>query len=283
MNKQTNTKPIDLHFEYQPENGNHEADVYIGETLYKVVERPDDSADNPWAAWDNQPPIVAYGGRNYNYRSGGAEDPPTNRLTRQQIIDNHEALEQIIRDENLHDYWTESEAAEFNLLEYVIGGKSVEFGGRAYTSTVEKLIADSLDDYLTGSMDGDMLDRMAEVWSWMGVPTLRKTLTGHSQGDWMEVLLAATPDWVKQTGIKPDDIDKALESAADVFGAYMFGDVYGCEIVRIEVDEDGEVVGEDFVDSCWGFYGSDHEKSGLADWARETLEHERGVLIRKAA
>jgi len=37
------------------------------------------------------------------------------------------------------------------------------------------------------------------------------------------------------------------------------------------------------VDSCWGFYGSDHEKSGLADWARETLEHERGVLIRKAA
>lgn len=279
MNKQE----IKLHFEYQPETGNHEADVYIGETLYKVVERPDDSADNPWEAWDNQPPIVAYGGRNYNFRSGGAEDPPTNRLTRQQIIDNHEALEQIIRDENTHRYWTEEEAAEFNLLEYVLGDKRIEFGTYAYSYTVDEMVQDSLDEYLSGSMDGDMLDRMAEVWGWMGVPTLRKTLTGYSQGDWVEVLLAATPNWVEQTGIKPDDIDKALESAADVFGAYMFGDVYGCEIVRIEVDEDGEVIGEDFVDSCWGFYGSDHEKSGLADWARETLEHERDVLIRKAA
>ena len=251
------------------------ADVYIDGTLYKVIVHYDESADNPWEAWDNQPPIVAYGGRSYNYRSGGAEDPPTNRLTRQQIIDNHEAIEQIIRDENLHDYWTEDEAEEFNLLEYVIGGKSVEFGGRAYTSTVEKLIADSLDDYLSGSMDGDMLDRMAEVWGWMGVKTWRDQLTGYSQGDWMEVLLAATPKWVEQTGIKEDDIDKALESAAEVFGAYMFGDVYGCVIVQIEADEDGEVVGEEFIESCWGFYGSDHDKSGLTEWARDILNSMR--------
>jgi hypothetical protein len=90
------------------------------------------------------------------------------------------------------------------------------------------------------------------------------------------------PDWVKQTGIKPDDIDKALSSAADLFGAYMFGDVYGCEIVRVEVDADGEVVGEDSVDSCWGFYGPDHEASGLAEYAREVLAGlESDVLNRK--
>ena len=261
-----------------------EADAVVGEHLYKVVIHYENDPENPWEAWDGQPPIVAYGGRRYNYRSGGAEDPPTNKLTKQQIIDNHEAIEQAIREENMHRYWTEDEAAEFSLLEYVLGDKRIEFGTYAYTSTVDELVSESLDEYLSGSMDGDMLDRMAEVWHWMGVKTWRDQLTGYSQGDWLEVLIAATPDWVKQTGIKPDDIDKALSSAAELFGAYMFGDVYGCEIVRVEVDADGEVVGEEFIESCWGFYGPDHEKSGLADWAREVLAGlENDVLNRKVA
>lgn len=51
---------------------------------------------------------------------------------------------------------------------------------------------------------------------------------------------------------------KCLESEVEVYDQYLRGDVYG---YRLE-DADGNEI-----DACWGFYGYDHEKSGLLECA----------------
>ena len=54
-----------------------------------------------------------------------------------------------------------------------------------------------------------------------------------------------------------------LKSTLETFNQFISGEVY---YYRIE-DSDGEEV-----DGCGGFYGSDHEKSGLLTAARETID-----------
>lgn len=60
-----------------------------------------------------------------------------------------------------------------------------------------------------------------------------------------------------------DDLDKArayLEGEMQEYDDYVRGAVYG-----YVVDGDG--------DSCWGFYGDDHEKSGLLEQARSAVDY----------
>jgi hypothetical protein len=59
------------------------------------------------------------------------------------------------------------------------------------------------------------------------------------------------------------DMVADLEAQADLLGSWAFGDVCGYVIES----PDGE-----HLDSCWGFYGSDFEKSGLAEAATEAAD-----------
>lgn len=51
-------------------------------------------------------------------------------------------------------------------------------------------------------------------------------------------------------------IEKILEGEVETYSQYVEGDVYGFQIV----DEDDNIV-----DSCYGFYGSDHKENGILD------------------
>lgn len=53
-----------------------------------------------------------------------------------------------------------------------------------------------------------------------------------------------------------------LRGEIETYDQYMCGDVYGYRIKN----KDGEVV-----DSCWGFYGDDHEKSDLIHQAKSQI------------
>ena len=53
-----------------------------------------------------------------------------------------------------------------------------------------------------------------------------------------------------------------LEADVAVYGNYVNGYVFGYNLL----DKNGESV-----DSCWGYYGSDNQKSGLMDDAQENL------------
>jgi hypothetical protein len=72
----------------------------------------------------------------------------------------------------------------------------------------------------------------------------------------------------KEMGVDPNDLEKLerfLLAEVDTYDQYVSGQVYGFSINH---DTDDEII----KDSCWGFFGYDHEKSGLLDEARGTID-----------
>ena len=57
-------------------------------------------------------------------------------------------------------------------------------------------------------------------------------------------------------------VQDRLRAEVAVYNDYLTGDVYGFNIPAINTPDS----------SCWGFYGHDHETSGLLDMARETID-----------
>lgn len=68
-----------------------------------------------------------------------------------------------------------------------------------------------------------------------------------------------------ELGEKTDDeIREYLQGEVETYDQYLTGEVYGREIVDAQGDE---------IDTVWGFFGYDHEKSGLLPDARGTIDH----------
>lgn len=62
---------------------------------------------------------------------------------------------------------------------------------------------------------------------------------------------------------------EVLRGTIDLYGAWAWGDCYGYIIERVHLDDDGDVDDEltEELESCWGYYGSDHGDSGLEESA----------------
>lgn len=73
--------------------------------------------------------------------------------------------------------------------------------------------------------------------------------------------------WKQLSAKRIKKIEDILRSEVDVYDDYLRGNVYGYKIESPEGDEleDGSV---------WGFYGYDHEKSGLLESAHPTIDYE---------
>lgn len=70
------------------------------------------------------------------------------------------------------------------------------------------------------------------------------------------------------------DKESALRAVADfldIYTDYLNGHVFGVRIVDEKICDCCGQTMEDEVDSCYGFYGSNHEKSGLFDFVKEVL------------
>lgn len=67
-----------------------------------------------------------------------------------------------------------------------------------------------------------------------------------------------------------------LESEIETFSQWANGDVFGYTITDSDDNEiqDG---------SCWGFYGWDHEESGLLEYAKDAIDCELAQLTEQAA
>lgn len=76
-----------------------------------------------------------------------------------------------------------------------------------------------------------------------------------------------------------EKLTKALEGEVKEYDQYITGNIYGCVVnavqeVRHTVVDTGETWStseNNFIESCYGFFGEDHEESGLLDFARENL------------
>lgn len=213
---------------------------------------PDYSPENPWQSWDCMPPMVAYGGRNELSEYGLTLSAP--ELSREEVADNIAALKEALD-------W------KGGLLsfcrEYAYHYLS------AYYSAIDCL-NDAIEQYGESLSTTDRLEFLVDLYRIKGWPVVCVSRTGYAQGAWLELLLVATPDYCEEIGTKPTP--ESLENEADVYASWVFGDVFGYQVE--ELDE-----------SCWGFYGDDHEKSGLLEYARSAIdchiEHQRRERLKK--
>lgn len=139
---------------------------------------------------------------------------------------------------------------------------------------------DLLDDWLRelkpgkyGGAAGEYMRAMESLFSLKGWPVIRTTSSGYCQGDYAELLLAWTPDFAEVIGRdmprsakQRKAVESELESEAKLWGAWAWGDVYGY-VIKTESGEVG--------DSCWGFYGTDFDESGLSEAAASTIDYMR--------
>lgn len=141
-------------------------------------------------------------------------------------------------------------------------------------------LRDALNHVFDQDVENDQLfDTCVALYKLIDIPAYTKQVTGYCQGDWAEVLVVAPPEAAEKFGYEGGPGDADLEATANLYGWWAFGDVYGYVIEKpIEVDEDGDVTEWEEIASCWGYYGPDHDESGLAEAALEEVPDEPAVV-----
>jgi len=127
------------------------------------------------------------------------------------------------------------------------------------------LVHDEYRDHFAGLSPEERLDAIAAVYEWQGVTTSIGRIHGHCQGDFGRVLAVATQEWVDRVGAPTYTHKRQLDNAIKLFEDYAFGDVFGYSITNPESED---------VDSCWGYFGMDHEQSNLLPHAKSDIDHD---------
>ena len=204
---------------------------------------------NPFEDWDCNPDIVTlipgYGGSSSFTTYGETEPAYLPDLNREQIKA-HVADILIV---------TNSDS-----LMHLISEHATDYR-RNYSTSVDA-INDALQSFYGCESGSDKLDMLGEVYQWCGVVTLNTCVTGYSQGQYADLLIVASEEFLERTGCeisKPED----LQSYADLYASWAFGDVYGYTVT----DNNGD----DSDLSCWEFYGLDHGESGLLESATSEI------------
>ena len=69
--------------------------------------------------------------------------------------------------------------------------------------------------------------------------------------------------WKTITKTRINKLEEYLRNEIKTFDQYLTGEVYDYQILTPDGEED---------DSCWGFYGSNHEESGLMEQAKNSID-----------
>lgn len=221
----------------------------------KILVHVDESPENPFTSWGCEPALLVYSDRHATSYNGAPETLrgvlhilPAETWKR--------GKRQAFLKEFLSPHFTMREIAE----------ESRRFG----------CLFDAVDGLLSGQFDSAPLGwRSAQEWfqlaedmlNFCGVAAVCEESTGDCQGDIALCLAIATPEWLKITGAPQDDTLKGqLEGAIELYGNWAWGRVYGFTLENSE--------GEEMQGSCWGFYGYDHDKSGLLEAAQGEIDSE---------
>lgn len=257
---------------------------------YMIKAERDESPSNPFEDWDGNWPTMIYHGRGdgfttYDKTKGVSIDAPLDRFTDHQLI---------------HDQIAIAKALDTTILDLTCyEDEPVRY---CHDAT---FLREAFENEIGNVPDSQRLATFEALYKLLGIRCYQTTSRGHCQGDWAEVLVVATPEAQTEFGRTEDNVreqaitelcqcevrtdatedvvtkqidtiwEKDLEGTADLWGDWAWGNVYGYTLWAPEFDEDGEV--EDWVqldDSCWGFYGDDHDKSGLEEQALSALPDE---------
>jgi len=203
-----------------------ETEIYKG---YEIEIDNTDYAENPFEQWDGNVPLISkHGDGGTDYSKGNINSYLETFFTDNQIVRHQKKIAEI-----------------FNIdLQYF---KDYEFSKDDKISDIRSAIYESND-----------FKELEEFCQLAKIPHLRTSRNGYSQGDWSELFICETPQFLEETGCT-SLTDEMMKAGADLYGFWAFGDVYSFNIPAIE-------------DACSGFYGTDHEKSGLMEEAKSSID-----------
>lgn len=256
-----------LSFDYDPAL-NCEVAEYKG---FRIRAERDTDAENPWESWDGNIPCVYL-----SFGYGGRSD--ITELDKDAGIDILRPFSgSTISDAMLRRHLKAIAAACDYTPEYL--DKEARNARHYPNESLTDYKRDLLDDALGGMSNSDRLEALQSIYSAIGWPALCTSSRGYSQGDYIELLFVVTPHFRKKMGMEsarkyPASFwQKDMESARELFSAWAWGDVYGYVIdAPSGIDAQGEPEYSEHVDSCWGFYGDDHDKSGLEEGAINAVD-----------
>jgi len=214
----------------------HEINIYYEE-----------GAENPFESWDCEPDLIVL-----NYSYGGRADITTYGDTSADYVPD-------LTCDEIRDYsgGITCETETKNLLNLI--SEYAPNYLKSY-SNAEEAINDALQGYYESLNHSKRLDFLAFLYNLKGIPALFTSVHGYVQGAYAEVLVIASESFQKKAGFKPGEYKPEwLQGSADLYQSWAFGDVYWYQI-----DDDG--------DTCSGFYGLDHEKSGLLEYAKNAID-----------
>lgn len=220
----------------------------------------DEDPQNPLLDFDTEPPVLVFSDRRIEGYAYGKEDgdaiTPSEITTAIPEDKCREILLEITESQDEADeYLSEWGAPQYALAWFI----QDNFATPEYWSGADKYF--------------DLLETLAKSAGWPCFNGLRR---GYVQGSEVRIFVLLTPAWAEVVGLDLTDPHAApqAENAADLYAAWAFGDCYGYEIYAITADEDGDdTTGEgESLESLWGYYGREHEESGLLSQARESVQ-----------
>lgn len=240
-----------LSFGYDSELGEHVAEL----RGYRIRAVRDDYPSNPFEDWDCNWPIAVYCDRDIKVydkvEKGRPIDDPLARFNNHALVHDQIAIAEAL-------------GTDISTITAYRSDKVVKYCRDA--DLLREGFAEELREYVERSR---YLDVCAELYTILNIPHLLQTSRGYCQGDYAEVLVVATPEAVAEFGCENVTAED-LQGTVDLYSAWAWGDVYGYVVERpTGWDDDGEVTEWEEVEngSCWGYYGADFDKSGLAEAA----------------
>lgn len=250
---------------------------------YTVTIETHDYPDNPFEEWDCEPPLLTYyGGRHGYFKSyNGPESlseiidlipwsfaeheqayPGTLFDGTRTISPDPSPFERGRRVQTIKDY--------LNVSPKEVAGIARDYS--AFRHAFAEALEEQVGSKPEGWRDANQWFEAAEsLLTEAGIPCLYQESRGHCQGDVTLCLVILTDEWFKMTGANRDKSKEICQQTIDLYSAWAWGDVYGVSEIT---DPDGNEI-EDALAACWGFYGSDHETSGLLEHARSIIEHHK--------
>ncbi len=250
---------------------------YLGLLIFAAQ---DDSPSNPFADGDCEPPTCVYSGRSdfSDYSDGDALEALSG------VSDGWIAKHQKAICKALGIDWA---AFHADALREQSGDKRVRLVDLK-RDALEEALNEMQPSRYHGSAS-DYLEALATIWSLRGIVAESWYSTGYSQGDWANGLSVATPSWAAKVGAPQASHAAQCKGAGKLWGAWAWGDVYGYVVAAPPADwrDDYESLGEvptsdlETLDSCWGYFGSDHAESGLEESAIDAADYILGAAAKR--
>ena len=226
---------------------------------YTATVEQDQFPENPFEFWDTEPPIAVMNWERGRTRLNNYDGPK---------MDLEELLKLL---EPRH--WQHGAHRRAILACLPFENFKVEKGEDFRESVFELCHNLNPESWTEWKEYFDAMEGIAEL---AGIPFYSTISNGYCQGHSARVFVAATPEWRELVGAPLETCEGQCKTAADMWAAWAWGDVYGVSEITAP---DGEEIGDG---SCWGFYGADHDASGLMEHCNAAVTADMAYRAREA-